>query len=128
MVRNSLLDIHSRSKTLHFREIGCSNTKQESNQPSSRKMQECLTPQLEHQDGDITVKVDLLVMTKTREFSPGRKEGRGYVEGRDIPPSLGDILGPAPQKNVNSYDPNDLTCLFYIKASLPNLRQIEVKR
>lgn len=36
-------------------------------------------------------------------------------------------LALPPKKDVNSYDSNDLTCLFYIKASSPNLRQIEVK-
>lgn len=51
--------------------------KQESNQPSSRKMQGCLTPGWENQDGDDTVKADLSVMRKTRQFSPGRKEGKG---------------------------------------------------
>lgn len=78
--------------------------KQESNQPSSRKMQECLTPEWKHQDGDDTVKADLSVMRKTREVNPERK-GKGYVEERDITPSLGDILGPASKKRCKLLGP-----------------------
>lgn len=53
------------------------------------------------------------------------------MEGRDIIPSLGDILDTASEKDGKLDEllqPYDHTCLFYIKTSLPNLRQVEGKR
>lgn len=46
-------------------------------------------------------------MRKAREFSPGRKEGRGCVEGRHMIPSVGDSLDFASKKEdkMNSYNP-----------------------
>lgn len=90
-------------------------------------MQEWLTPLWEYQDGDVTVRTDPSVMRKMREFSPGRKEGKGWRK-ETYYQALRIFLALPPKKDVNSYDPYALTCLFYRKASLPNLRSIEVKR
>lgn len=49
-------------------------------------MQECLAPRQECQDGDITVKADLLVMRKTREFSPGRRQRACAGKGHNTKP------------------------------------------
>lgn len=67
-------------------------------------------------------------MSKAREFSPGRKESRGRAEGRHMIPSVGDSLDFASKKEDELLQLYDHTCLFYIKASLRNLRQAELRR